>query len=162
MVLSIIAAMAENRVIGYKNAMPWHIPSDRRRFRKMTWGHPVVFGRKTFEGIGHPLPGRTNIVLTRNRNYTAEGITIVHSLEEAFNACADSDEAFICGGGMVFEETMAFADRIYLSHIHKVYEGDTFLAEIPASFSEISREEIEEAIPYSFIIFGRERNPAAK
>src|SRR5512146_1277137 len=114
MILSIIAAMAGNRVIGRDNRMPWDLPSDRRRFHALTRGRPIILGRKTFESIGRPLSHRTNIVLTRNRNFRAEGIVIVHDLVSAFAACSGADEVFVCGGEEVFRETIGLADRIYL------------------------------------------------
>jgi dihydrofolate reductase len=155
MIISLIAAMAENRVIGYKNTIPWNIPSDQKRFRDITMGHPVLFGRRTWEIIGRPLPGRKNIVLTRQRNYRAERATVAHSLEEAFAACGGADEVFIGGGGMVFHETVALAHRIYLSIIHASFEGDIFFPEVPKYFIEIKREEITNTPPCSFVLFER-------
>jgi dihydrofolate reductase len=155
MIISLIAAMAENRVIGRGNSIPWNIPSDQQRFREITMGHPVILGRKTFEIIGRPLPGRRNIVLTRNRNYRAEGAVIVHDLDAAFAAGMDADEVFVCGGGMVFHETIALADRIYLSLIHRKYKGDVFFPDIPPDFVEVHKEEIDNTPPYSFVIYER-------
>jgi dihydrofolate reductase len=155
MIISLIAAMAENRVIGRENSIPWDIPSDQKRFREITMGHPVIFGRKTYDEIGRPLPGRKNIVLTRNRNYRAEGAVIVHDLDAAFAAGTDTDEVFICGGGMVFQETIALARRIYLSIIHRTYEGDVFFPAIPGDFVEVKREEIKEEIPYAVVLYER-------
>lgn len=155
MIISLIAAMAENRVIGNKNAIPWKLPFDQKRFRELTMGHPVILGRKTFEIIGRPLPGRKNIVLTRQRDYRAEGAVAAHSLDEAFAECKGAGEVFICGGGLVFLETITLARRIYLTVIHRPYEGDTFFPEIPAYFNEIKREEMTNTPPYSFILFER-------
>jgi dihydrofolate reductase len=159
MIISLIAAMAENRVIGNKNAIPWKIPSDQKRFRELTMGHPLIFGRKTFEIIGRPLPGRKNIVLTRRRDYQAEGAVVARSLEEAFAACEGEEEIFICGGGTVFHETISIAHRIYLTVIHRSYRGDTFFPEIPGFFREVKREEIANTPPYSFILFERRGRP---
>ncbi len=155
MIISLIAAMAENRAIGNKNAIPWNIPSDQKRFRDITMGHPVIFGRKTFEIIGRPLPGRKNIVLTHRRDYYPKGAVVAHSLDEAFAASEGAGEVFICGGGTVFLETISLAQRIYLTVIHRPYEGDTFFPEIPACFNEIKREEIANTPPYSFVLFER-------
>ncbi len=155
MIISLIAAMAENRVIGRGNSIPWYIPSDQKRFREITMGHPVIFGRKTFDAIGRPLPGRKNIVLTRNRNYRAEGAVIVHDLDAAFAAAADVDEVFVCGGGMVFHETISLAHRIYLSIIRRKYEGDVFFPDIPPGFVDVKKEEIDNTPPYSFVIYER-------
>jgi dihydrofolate reductase len=154
MIISLIAAMAENRVIGNRNRIPWNIPSDQKRFRDITMGHSILLGRVTFEIIGRPLPGRKNIVLTRKPQYQAPGVLVVHSLEEAFEVCK-GEEVFVSGGGMVFDETIAFADRIYLSVIHETYEGDSFFPVVPDSFSEVAREEIEDPPPYSFIRYER-------
>jgi dihydrofolate reductase len=155
MIISLIAAMAENRVIGHNNKMPWKLPSDRKRFHEITKGHYVIMGRKTFESIGHPLPGRKNIILTRQRNYTAEGCIIVHDLDSAFAACRGADEVFVCGGGEVFQKTISLADRIYLTIVHTVVEGDTMFPDIPADFKEVERKEVLDAIPYAVILFAR-------
>ena len=155
MIISLIAAMAENRVIGYKNAIPWNIPSDQKRFRDITMGHAVIFGRKTFEIIGRPLPGRKNIVLTHRRDFHPKSAVVAHSLEDAFAACEGAGEVFIGGGGMVFHETIALAQRIYLSIIRASFEGDAFFPEIPKYFIEIKREEITNTPPYSFVLFER-------
>ena len=145
MIISLIAIMAENRVIGSKNRIPWHIPSDQKRFRQITMGHSIIFGRVTFEIIGRPLAGqKEHRADARQKQYRAPGALVVHSLEEAFAACKGEDEVFIGGGGMVFEETIGLADRIYLSVIHRAYEGDSFFPEIPGSFQEVCREEIKE------------------
>ena len=155
MILSLIAAMSENRVIGAGNRIPWSIPSDLKRFSEITMGHPVIFGRKTFESIGRPLEGRKNIILTEQRDYHAAGASVVHSLAEALDLCRSEDEVFICGGGPLYQEAISRADRIYLTVVHGVYAGDTFFPEIPAEFAEISREEVREEIPYSVVRYER-------
>jgi len=155
MIISLIAAMSENRVIGAGNRIPWSIPSDLKRFNEITMGHPVIFGRKTFESIGRPLQGRKNIILTEQRNYRIEGASVVHSLADAFSLCSNEEEVFICGGGPLYQETISRADRIYLTVVHHVFEGDTFFPEIPAEFAEISREEVREEIPYSVVRYER-------
>ena len=155
MILSIIAAMSSNRVIGRDNKMPWDLPSDRRRFHAITRGHPIILGRKTFESIGRPLSHRKNIVLTRRMDYHAEGVVIVHDLESAFDACARTDEAFICGGEEVFRETIALVDRIYLSEIHSTIQGDSCFPEIPSLFKEVERKEVEDVMPYAVVLYER-------
>ena len=156
MIISLIAAMAENHVIGRGNKMPWKLPSDRERFHEITRGHCVIMGRKTFESIGHPLPERKNIVLTRQRSYTAAGCTIAHDLGSAFAACGGAaDEVFVCGGGEVFRETISLADRIYLTIVHAVVDGDTRFPDIPADFKEVERNEVLESIPYAVVLFAR-------
>ncbi len=158
MILSLIAAMAENRVIGRDNRMPWSLPSDRKRFHEITRGYPVIMGRKTFESIGRPLSQRTNIVLTRQNDYRATGATIVHDLESAFAACGGADEVFICGGAEVFRETMSIVERIYLTIIHRKVEGDAYFPPIPAGFVVVHRREVEDVMPYSLVIYERRKN----
>jgi dihydrofolate reductase len=160
MIISIIAAMAENRVIGRNNKMPWDLPSDRRRFHAITRGHPVILGRKTMESIGRPLQGRTNIVLTRSHNYAAPGCIIVHDLRSAFAACDKAEEAFICGGEEIFLETISLADRIYLTVIHRSFEGDAYFPEIPSCFREVEREEIADMMPYALVLYQRIKRQA--
>jgi dihydrofolate reductase len=161
MILSIIAAMAANRVIGRDNKMPWDLPSDRKRFHAITRGHPIILGRKTFESIGRPLSLRKNIVLTRRVDYHAEGVVVVHDLESAFAACGGADEAFVCGGEEVFHETMALVDRIYLSVIHRAVQGDSCFPEIPSLFKEVEREEVEDDMPYAVVLYERTGERAA-
>jgi len=155
MIISLIAAMAENRVIGRKNKMPWDLPSDRKRFHAITRGHPVILGRKTFESIGRPLSARTNIVLTRRTDYSAPGCIVVHDIESAFAACAEADEVFVCGGEEIFRETISMSDRIYLTLIHQLVEGDAYFPEIPPFFVEAERSEIEDIMPYALLLYQR-------
>jgi dihydrofolate reductase len=157
MVVSLIAAMAENRVIGKGGRMPWHIPSDLRRFRRITMGHPVIFGRLTYESIGHPLDGRKNVIITSRRDYRVEGAVVVPTIHEALAACAGADEVFVCGGEAVFRQAMPLAGRIYFTLVHGKYEGDAFFPEIPRDFVEVRREEVDETIPYRFIVYERRK-----
>jgi len=151
-----IAAMAENRVIGRHGGIPWDLPEDRRRFRELTWGHPVIMGRKTFESIGHPLPGRENIVLTRQRGYRPEGCLVAHDLESALEACPGSGEIFICGGAEIFREALPRADRIYLTIVHIETEGDTYFPDVPpGEFVEIERRTVSDSLPCEFVIYER-------
>ena len=112
-----IAAMAHNRVIGKDNDMPWHLPADLQHFKKVTLGKPVLMGRKTFESIGRPLPGRRNIVISRNSDYNKEGIEVVGSVEAALELVKDSDEVMVIGGGHIYELFLPFAERLYLTFI---------------------------------------------
>lgn len=155
MIISLIAAMAENGVIGRGNAMPWNISSDRALFRRRTMGHPVIFGRRTFESIGFALEGRRNIVLSRRKDFRPPGVIVVSSLEEAFAACGNAGEAFICGGEQVFRQTISLADRIYLTLIHRAYDGDAFFPSIPDSFVETERVPVREEIPYTLLLYER-------
>jgi dihydrofolate reductase len=155
-IVSIIAAMADNRVIGRDNEIPWNLPADMRRFRSITMGHPVIMGRKTFESIGRPLPGRKTVILTRHPDYRAEGCVVVHSLRDAFQECADADEVFICGGGELYREALPLASRIYLTVVHREVAGDTFFPEIPDEFSETAREDrTENMLSFTFILYQR-------
>ena len=126
-----VVAMGENRVIGRENAMPWHVRSDLKRFRALTWGKPMVMGRKTFESIGKPLPGRPNIVVTRQEDYAPDGVEVVATLARAMDLANDFayargvDEIMIIGGGEIYDQSLALADRIYLTEIAIDVEGDT-------------------------------------
>jgi len=120
-----IAAMANNRVIGLDNQMPWHLPADLQHFKKVTTGKPVIMGRKTFESIGRPLPGRRNIIITRNSEYTAQGIETVTTPEAALKLVCDVEEVMIIGGGNVYEQFLPKADRLYLTFIDLDVKGDT-------------------------------------
>lgn len=123
-----------NRVIGLNNDLPWHIPEDLAYFKETTMGKAMVMGRKTFESIGRPLPGRQSIVVTRNKDYSHEGIIVVHDLEEAIEKAKDhSDEVMIIGGADIFRLAMGLADRLYITYIHQNFDGDTFF---PAYGSE--------------------------
>lgn len=147
--ISIIVAIAENGVIGDKNALLWNIKEDMRRFRTTTTGHPVIMGRKTFESIGRPLPKRTNVVVTRG-DTTFEGCEIVHSLEEAIAMFPDEEEVFIIGGAQIYAQALSLADRLYLTIVHRNYEGDTSFPEIDYSeWREISRQEFERGEEYN-------------
>lgn len=160
MILSLIAAMSENRVIGRDNKMPWDLPEDRKRFHAITRGHPVIMGRKTFESIGRPLSQRTNIILTRQNNYNQQGCIVVHDLEAALLACGGADEAFICGGADVFRQTMHLAERIYLTVIHCRYSGDAWFPEIPSTFIMSERQDRYDILPYSHLLY-KNRIPQA-
>lgn len=124
--ISLIVAHDENRVIGYENKMPWHLPGDLQYFKMQTMGKPIVMGRKTFESIGKPLPGRRNIVISRNPNYQAAGIEVVSSLEEAFELTKDAEETMVIGGEQIFKLAMPHASKLYITHIYHQFQGDTF------------------------------------
>ncbi len=156
MIISLIAAMAENRVIGRGNSIPWNIPADLKRFRAITMGHPVIMGRKTFDSIGGVLPGRKTVILTRNKFYEAEGSVVVNSLRDALDACENAGEVFICGGGEVYREALPLASRIYLTVVHMNADGEVRFPEIPDDFMEVEREEmVTEPILCTFILFER-------
>jgi dihydrofolate reductase len=124
-IISMIAAMANNRVIGLDNKMPWHLPADLQHFKKVTTGKPVIMGRKTFESIGRPLPGRRNIIITRNSEYQAAGIETVATPEAALSLVADVAEVMIIGGGNIYQQFLPRAERLYLTFIDLEVAGDT-------------------------------------
>lgn len=123
--ISMIAAMAKNRVIGQDNDMPWHLPADLQHFKAVTMNKPVIMGRKTFESIGRPLPGRRNIVISRNTDYTAVGVDVVTSPEAAISLLCESDEVMVIGGGNVYQQFLKSADTLYLTFIDLDVAGDT-------------------------------------
>ncbi len=125
MKISMIAAMAKNRIIGVDNQMPWHLPADFTWFKKSTMGKPIVMGRKTYASIGRPLPGRLNIVLSRDANLNIEGVTCVTSIDEAKQAAGDIEELMIIGGGSIYQVCLAYADKLYLTFIDADINGDT-------------------------------------
>lgn len=134
MIISIIVAVAENNVIGKDNKLPWHLPADLKYFKQTTAGHPVIMGRGTYESLGKPLPGRTNIILTRQPHYQADGCIITGNLESAIAQARNTgtDEAFILGGGDIFRQALLYARRIYLTRILHHFDGDTFFPELNA------------------------------
>ena len=135
MILSLLVAAAENNVIGKDNQLPWHLPNDLKYFKNLTWGMPILMGRKTFESIGKPLPGRKSIVITRNKDWQHEHVTTVHSIEEAVqNATAlGVKEVFVIGGAEIFKTSLGTANRIYLTRIHQEFEGDVYFPEVSAA-----------------------------
>jgi len=136
-VRSLVVAMARNRVIGRDNAMPWHLPADLAHFKRVTLGHPVIMGRRTHESIGRALPGRENIVVSRNRDYAAPGCMVVGSLDAAWKAAAAAGEACVIGGTSIFREALPVADVIHLTEVEADVPGDTF-------FPDFDRREWEE------------------
>lgn len=151
--ISIIVAVAENGVIGSGNRMPWHISEDLRRFKSITTGHPVVMGRKTFESLGRPLPNRTNVVITRNPAYAAEGATVVGSLEEALAMFPAEEEVFVIGGGEIYRQAMDIADRLYITRVCEAFEGDTVFPPVDETRWCATREEHHprgEKFPHAF------------
>jgi dihydrofolate reductase len=163
MKLSIIAALASNNVIGRNNGLPWHLGTDLKRFKELTMGHHLIMGRRTFESVGKPLPGRINVVITHDPNFAAEGVTVVHSLEEAMRIAAGArdQEPFIAGGAVVFEQALHRADRMYLTRIHADIDGDTYFPD----FDDVSEWHLTDAehfdagekddYPFSFLTYDR-------
>jgi dihydrofolate reductase len=163
-ILTLVVARADNGVIGRDGGMPWHLPADLRHFKRLTVGKPVVMGRKTFESIGKPLPGRHNIVLTRSAGWTADGVTVVPNLAEAVAAAglqqgARPEEIMIIGGAAVYAEALPSARRVYLTEVHATPDGDTVLPSFdPAVWHEAAREEQpadDNAPAYSWVTLER-------
>jgi dihydrofolate reductase len=124
--ITLVVAVADNGVIGRDNALPWHLPDDLKRFKRLTLGKPVIMGRKTFESIGKPLPGRQNIVVTRDTNYRREGVTVVHDADAALHAAGDAPEVMVIGGAELFRTLLPRASRLHLTRVHGNIEGDVF------------------------------------
>jgi dihydrofolate reductase len=160
-VIALVVAAARNDVIGERNRLPWRLPADLKHFKQITMGKPVVMGRKTFESIGRPLPGRANIVLTQSGDYTAPGCQVVHSVDQALAAAAGSDEVMVIGGGTLYAACLSRATRIYLTRIHHDFAGD---ARFPALDVRQWREtyrrdhaaDDKNPYAYSFIVLERQ------
>ncbi len=161
--LSILVAMAQNRVIGKDNALPWRLPSDLKRFKALTMGHPIIMGRKTYKSIGRPLPGRTCIVVTHQPEYKIEGAMVVHSIATALRICYDNKdtaESFIIGGSEIFRQTLPVCDRLYITEIQGNFAGDVLFPEFNRSeWRETSREKYcldeDNGLEYHFMILDR-------
>src|SRR3972149_7478103 len=148
MTVTIIAALASNRIIGRGNRMPWHISDDLKRFKALTLGHPVVMGRKTFESIGKPLPGRDNIVVTRSQAFAAPGCRVVHSLAEALAAAQGASEVFVIGGAQIYALALPLADRLQLTEVDAAIDGDAYFPDFDrGAWREGSREPGSTAAP---------------
>jgi dihydrofolate reductase len=158
--IALIAALAENRVIGRANRLPWRLPADLRRFKSLTMGKPVIMGRKTYESIGKPLPGRSNIVVTRDPDYRAQGCQVVHSLEQALEAGAGHAEVMVIGGAELYRQALGRAQRMYLTLIRAEVDGDTLFPDIePQQWRELEREshcaDENNQYDYDFVILQR-------
>jgi dihydrofolate reductase len=159
MTVTIVVAISENHVIGKDNKLLWYLPNDLKHFKNITTGHTVIMGRKTFDSVGKPLPKRRNIIITR-QPITIEGCEVVNSIEGALALCAGEDEVFIVGGAEIYKLSLHLTDRIYLTIVHKEFEGDSFFPEIDKSeWDEVSCEDHEpdekNSLPYSFITLER-------
>jgi dihydrofolate reductase len=159
--ISIIVAIAEDNGIGNKNGLLWHLPEDLKRFRMLTLGNTIIMGKKTWESLPkRPLPGRKNIVITDDPGDHFEGSITAFSIEDAISRCAKTDEVFIIGGGSIYRQFMPVADRLYITHIHKKEEADTWFPVIdPGTWEPVEIEEhkqlSETDIPYTYIIYHR-------
>lgn len=160
--ISFIVAMDDNRVIGKDNQLPWHLPEDLKFFKRVTMGHPIVMGRKTFASIGRPLPGRENIVITRNKDFHHDGCSIFYGLDQFLVYCQQKpeEEFFVIGGAEIFKQMLQKADRLYITEIHSSFEGDTFFPAIEMNEWKLSSKEQglkDEKNPYEyeFVIYDR-------
>lgn len=165
MILSHIVAVSENDVIGVNNTLPWDIPEDMKFFRDKTRGKALIMGRKTFESVGHPLPQRLNVVITRQPDYKppAENVVIQSDLESAIAYCRTQvskygDEVFIIGGGEIFKQSMPLVDVIYLTRIHKDFAGDVLYPKVESrDFDLVERRDRDEPVPFSFLTYARKK-----
>lgn len=164
--LAIIVAHSSNRVIGIGNKLPWYLPEDLKYFKRITQGKPIIMGRKTFESIGRPLPGRANIVITRDQQWQAEGVRVVHGLDEAIELAGDIalidgvEEALVIGGAEIYAQALPRVDRLYLTEVHTELEGDAWFPELDrAHWQEMLREDFPAQEPnpydYSFVVLDR-------
>lgn len=159
--LSAVVALSENRVIGRDNQLPWRLPADLKHFKKLTLGHPIIMGRKTYVSIGKPLPQRTNIVLTQEKQFQAPGCIVIHSLDEAIKKGAECDsDIFIIGGAQLYRQSLPLLQFIYMTIIHQHIEGDTFFPELQLNeWKEIAREDhsadSDNPLDYSFVTLER-------
>ena len=168
MKITLIAAVANNHVIGAENRLLWHLPADLQHFKKLTMGHTVVMGRKTFESIGKPLPGRRTIVITRKKDFQAEGCEIAHSLEEAFNMAGKREEVFVAGGANIYQQTIDLPQThtLYITRIFASFEGDAFFPDVePGKWQLIERNDrkADEKNIYdmTFLTYKRRKHPGS-
>jgi dihydrofolate reductase len=160
MTTSFLVAADENNLIGKDNQLPWHLPADLKYFKSLTDGHCIIMGRKTFESLKKPLPNRTHIVISRQKDYAPEGVIVVHSIEDGIAECKNrgEKEAFIIGGAEIFKQSLSLADRIYLTRIHNTFEGDTYLPDLDLKELKLVKKEDHEPDEknnwaYSFMVY---------
>jgi dihydrofolate reductase len=156
--LSLIVAHADNRVIGHNNQLPWHLPEDLKRFKKLTMGHHIMMGRKTYESLGRLLPGRTTVIVTRDETYEVEGAKVVHSIPEALSACAEDSEPFLIGGAELYLQGLPHVTRLYLTRVFAQVGGDAFFPELQMADWELVSEEAnvsENGLHYSDLVYQR-------
>ena len=154
----IVVAVARNQVIGRDGKLPWHLPSDLKHFKKTTMGYPLIMGRKTFESIGRPLPGRDNIVLTRDPALKIPGCIVVHTLEDAIKRCSTEEKAFVIGGAEIFNLALPLTDTMIVTALERDVEGDVYFEPIdPAIFEIIDQQSCNEEEPYQILTYRRKR-----
>ena len=158
MPLSLIVAYAQNRTIGRENTLPWKLAGDLAHFKRTTLGHPIIMGRKTWDSLGRPLPGRRNIVISRDRSKAATGAEFVTSLDEAVKRLAPNEHAFIIGGAQIYQQALPLADRVIATEVHAIVEGDAFFAALdPSQWKEVSRasQPTENGLAYDIVQYDR-------
>lgn len=160
--VTIIAAVGRNRALGKDNDLIWHLPADLRRFKSLTRGHHVIMGRKTFESLGKPLPKRTNVIVSRNPDYRAEGCIVVNSLEKALEIAQSDPNPFILGGAEIYRQALSFADHMDLTFVHEEFEADAFFPEFdPEEWELMGREDFnkddENPFDYSFVQYKKRK-----
>lgn len=166
MKLALIAAVANNNAIGINNKMPWYLPGDLRYFKAVTMGKPIIMGRKTFDSLRKPLPGRTNIVITRDPHWQHEEVKVVHSLDDALALAEDvtlingNEEIMVIGGEQIYRQSIDRADRLYLTRVYQSFEGDAFFPDVdPKLWQETSRQDLhsddDEPLTYSYLVLDR-------
>lgn len=156
--LSLIVAFAKNNVIGYKNTLPWHLPEDLKRFRALTMGHHIIMGRKTYESLGRLLPGRTTVIVTKNKTYQVEGALVASSLENAIDLCQGDSEPFLIGGAEMYRAGLGLANKLYITEVHGEYVGDAFFQALDlASWKETERAAhvSENGLRFSYVVYKR-------
>ena len=158
--LTIIAAASTNNVIGFNNKLIWNIPNDLKRFKELTLGHSVIMGRKTFESLPNPLPKRRNIIVTKNKDYSRNGIEVTSNIEDAIDLCKSDSQPFIIGGGEIYSQTIEIVDKIELTRVYKDYQGDAFFPDIPLDKFELAKELVnysddDSSTKYSFLTYIR-------
>lgn len=163
MKISIIVAMDRNNIIGIDNDLPWRLSSDLKRFKAITMGKPIIMGRKTHESIGRPLPGRENIIITRDESYKAEGCTVIHNIDDLIVFCKAQDEIMIMGGAEIYRQTLSKADKLYLTEVHAEVDGNIVFPKLEKSeWEEVTREnhsaDEKNEYDYSFVILEKVRS----
>lgn len=157
--LTLIAATSTNNALGKDNQLVWHLPDDFKRFKALTSGHYIILGRKTFESFPKPLPNRTHVIITRNKNYEApEGCIVVSSLEKAIEVCPKNEEIFIIGGGEIYKQSIDIADKVELTRVHTIVDADTFFPEVDPKkwkviFEEFHPKDEKHAFDFTFLTF---------
>jgi len=156
LLISIIVAMGANRVIGKNGQIPWHLPSDLQRFKRLTMGHPLIMGRRTFESIGRPLPGRRTIILSRDPNYRVAGCDVATNIETGIQLANSAEELFICGGAEIYRQSLSLTERIYLTKLDINPDGDAIFPEFPMKdFETIYTRQFKDNVDYQFSILQR-------